>query len=196
MTLPRHYAPASDRLVVPLALWSSLHTLSRIWICFLSFFLFPFDRMLWEVGLSNEHLELFCCIVLSQSVMAGQEMCWWNASIILSLSLALSLSPSHSLSLSVSLSHTFQYVLLTLLSAGNCWDIDLKKTKQNLYCLLILRLQHSILLIVQIKIKNCAKSSLLMTCSQKTTWLPYNPVNAEHLRTLYTWDWPAEQCAQ
>lgn len=63
----------------------------------------------------------------------------------------------------------FQYVLLTLMSAGNCWDIiDIKKKSILSFNF---KPPASILFIVQIK--DCAKSSLLIKCSLKTTWLHY-----------------------
>ena len=161
-------------LLVKLCCWlcrSFLHKFCHI--CWLAYPPPPFlFKNVLRVGTLNGTPWAFCCIVLSQSLTAGQEMCWWKC---------------------FNNVFSFQYVLLTLLSAGNCWDIDLKK-KKNLYCLLILSLQHSILLIVQIK--DCAKSSLLMKCSQKTTWLSYNTVNTGNICGLYTLDWPTEQCAQ
>lgn len=63
---------------------------------------------------------------------------------------------------------SFQYVRLTPLSAGICWDIDLKK--QNL---LSFNFKPPAFYFV-VQIKDCAKISLLMKCSQKTTWLSYN----------------------
>lgn len=122
-------------------------------------FSFPFERMCGSWDFENRHLELSVVQFISVSHS-------WSGNVLVKM-------------LQQCLS--FQYVLLTLLSAGNCWDIDLKTKKW--FCLFILSLQHYILFIVQIK--DCAKSSLLMRCSLRTTWLSYDTVN--NMCSLWPW---------
>lgn len=157
-------------VIVQLCCWLYSHFCTVCYIYWYAYFLSPFEDCYGKWAFQRTPWA-FCCIVLSQSLMAGQEMCWWNASI---MSLSSVCAPN------------------TVV----CWELLGYWPKNKIYTVLILSLQHSILLIVQIQIKNCAKSSLLMKCSQKTTWLPYTTVNAEHLRSLYTLAWLTEQCAQ
>lgn len=86
--------------VVLLALPSYLH---KLWHCSFAYFLSPFWWMFWNWACERTPWA-FCCTILSQSLLSANVLVkCFNVS--------------------------FQYVLLTLLSAGNCWDIDLGRKK-------------------------------------------------------------------
>lgn len=87
----------------------------------------------------------------------------------------------------------FQYVLLTLLSAGNCWDITDIKNKKKTKSILSFNFKPPASILFIVPIKDCGKSSLLIKCSPKATRLSYYPLNTENLCSLYSADWLIER---